>query len=218
MGFVGRKPTNAPLTSSDLGTGIVGSTNIADGTIANADIANATIALAKLSATGTPSAATFLRGDNAWGEAGAAAGQVIQVVTATDNTTRSTTGTSFVTASNTLSVSITPSSASNKILVMVDGGGRASNDDASLTTTIYRGATNLGDSTGGLGSAVAGSEAGGGDNGMFSMHLLDSPATTSSTTYQVYIKNSAGGGTVYINNNRNNQTSKSSITVMEIKG
>jgi hypothetical protein len=45
MPFVGRKPTNAPLTSSDLGTGIVGSTNIADGTIANADIANSTINL-----------------------------------------------------------------------------------------------------------------------------------------------------------------------------
>jgi hypothetical protein len=218
MGYLGYKPADKPLTAADIADSIITSAKITDATIVNGDIANATIALAKLSATGTPSAATFLRGDNAWGEAGAAAGQVIQVVTATDNTTRSTTGTSFVTASNTLSVSITPSSASNKILVMVDGGGRASNDDASLTTTIYRGVTNLGDSTGGLGSAVAGSEGGGGDNGMFSMHLLDSPATTSSTTYQVYIKNSAGAGTVYINNNRNNQTSKSSITVMEIKG
>jgi hypothetical protein len=218
MPFIGNKPSAVPLTSADIADSIITSAKITDATIVNGDIANSTIALAKLSATGTPSAATFLRGDNAWGEAGAAAGYIIQVVTATDSTTRSTTGTSFVTASNTLSVSITPSSASNKILVMVDGGGRASNDDASLTTTIYRGATNLGDSTGGLGSAVAGSEAGGGDNGMFSMHLLDSPATTSSTTYQVYIKNSAGAGTVYINNNRNNQTSKSSITVMEVKG
>ena len=54
MGFVGRKPTNAPLVSSDLGTGIVGSTNIADGTITLDD----------LSATGTKDATTFLRGDN----------------------------------------------------------------------------------------------------------------------------------------------------------
>ena len=35
-------------------------------------------------------------------------GKVLQVVTATDDTARSTTSTSFVTASNTLSVSITP--------------------------------------------------------------------------------------------------------------
>lgn len=67
MGFVGRKPTNAPLTSSDLGTGIVGSANIADGTIANADInSSAAIALSKLSTTGTASSANFLRGDGAW--------------------------------------------------------------------------------------------------------------------------------------------------------
>jgi hypothetical protein len=39
MGFVGRKPTNAPLTSSDLGTGIVGSTNIADGAITESKFA-----------------------------------------------------------------------------------------------------------------------------------------------------------------------------------
>jgi hypothetical protein len=39
MAFVGRKPTNAPLTSSDLGTGIVGSTNIADGAITESKFA-----------------------------------------------------------------------------------------------------------------------------------------------------------------------------------
>ena len=60
MGFVGRKPTNAPLVSSDLGTGIVGSTNIADGTITLDD----------LSATGTKDATTFLRGDNSFASAG----------------------------------------------------------------------------------------------------------------------------------------------------
>jgi len=39
MAFVGRKPTNAPLTSSDLGTGIVGSANIADGAITESKFA-----------------------------------------------------------------------------------------------------------------------------------------------------------------------------------
>jgi hypothetical protein len=50
---------------------------------------------------------------------GSGIGKVLQVVTATDSTQRSTTSTSFVTASNTLSVSITPSSASNKVLILV---------------------------------------------------------------------------------------------------
>ena len=46
-----------------------------------------------------------------------APGQIIQVVTATDSTERTTTSTSYVAASNTLSVSLTPSSASNKVFV-----------------------------------------------------------------------------------------------------
>jgi len=53
-------------------------------------------------ATGTADSTTFLRGDNSWASAGAAAGQVIQVVSARDSTQRSTSSGSFVTASNTL--------------------------------------------------------------------------------------------------------------------
>jgi hypothetical protein len=68
MGFVGRKPTNAPLVSSDLGTGIVGSTNIADNAVLTGKIADGTITLDDLSATGTKDATTFLRGDNTFAE------------------------------------------------------------------------------------------------------------------------------------------------------
>jgi len=67
MPFIGNKPSAVPLTSADIADSIITSAKITDATIVNGDIANATIALAKLSATGTPSAATFLRGDNAWG-------------------------------------------------------------------------------------------------------------------------------------------------------
>ena len=66
-GYLGNIPTAVPLSSADLADGIITSAKIVDATIANADIANATIALAKLSATGTASASTFLRGDNTWG-------------------------------------------------------------------------------------------------------------------------------------------------------
>jgi len=50
MPFIGNKPTAVPLTSADIQDG--------------------TIALADLSATGTPSSSTFLRGDNSWQSAG----------------------------------------------------------------------------------------------------------------------------------------------------
>jgi hypothetical protein len=67
MGYLGYKPADKPLTAADITDSIITSAKITDATIVNGDIANSTIALAKLSATGTPSASTFLRGDNSWG-------------------------------------------------------------------------------------------------------------------------------------------------------
>jgi hypothetical protein len=66
MGYLGYKPADKPLTAADITDSIITSAKITDATIVNGDIANATIALAKLSATGTADATTFLRGDNAW--------------------------------------------------------------------------------------------------------------------------------------------------------
>jgi len=134
----------------------------------------------------------------------ASAGQVIQVLSATDSTERSTTSTSYVTASNTLSVTITPSSSSNKIFIIVSGSHYAGTTGSSFT--IYRGATNLGTAVGM--SYVTPDISGNGH-----MSYLDSPATTSATTYQVYFKNN-GGGTAYLNFNN----ARCSITCMEIKG
>jgi hypothetical protein len=211
MGYLGYKPADKPLTAADITDSIITSAKITDATIVNGDIANSTIALAKLSATGTPSAATFLRGDNAWGEAGAAAGQVIQVVSATDSTVRQTTSSSFVTASNTLSVSITPSSASNKILIMVNCGQMYHNNSNQIShLTIYRGATDLGSNGNGL---TGGNTYPASDYGFPTyMAVYDSPNTTSSTTYQVYIRTSTG--TI----NLNESGRKATIIAMEVKG
>jgi hypothetical protein len=209
MGYLGYKPADKPLTAADITDSIITSAKITDATIVNGDIANSTIALAKLSATGTASASTFLRGDNSWGEAGAAAGQVIQVVTATDQTERTTTSTGFATASNTLSVTITPSSASNKIFVVTSG--IVNNEgNSSGYATIYRGATNLGNSSFGM------LKARGGDLGILNalcMSKLDSPSTTSATTYQVYIRTSVSADMTL-----NKDGCQSSITCFEIKG
>ena len=129
-------------------------------------------------------------------------GKVLQVITATDSTQRSLTSTSFITTSNTLSVSITPSSASNKIFViastcMISGSG------ATIFATIFRGATNLGTSNGI-------SQASGFVWDSTSLSILDSPSTTSATTYQVYYR--VDGGTAYINGDG----TKTSITAFEI--
>lgn len=200
-GYLGNIPSAVPLTSAD----------IADSIITSAKIANGTIAIADFSATGTPSASTFLRGDNAWGSAGASAGQVIQVIGATDSTERSTTSNSFVTASNTLSVTITPSSASNKIFVLATFHLQTSSGSYATFLTIYRGATNLGNSTVGMGRN---NDAAYVNSGCTSMSYLDSPSSTSALTYQVYLYTQAGGTASYLNKDN----SVSSITAFEIKG
>ena len=159
-------------------------------------------------ATGTPSASTFLRGDNSWASAGATAGQVIQVLTATDSTQRTTQSNSFVTASNTLSVTITPSSASNKILILVSS--TIANDQA-VYATVFRNSTNLGGTNGFVWTE--------GEPGAVTyytglgINYLDSPSTTSATTYQVYFRRS-GGSTGQLNSNN----TLGSITCLEIKG
>ena len=140
----------------------------------------------------------------------ASAGQVIQVVTATDSTARSTTSTSFVTASNTLSVSITPSSASNKILVLAHASIYGRIGDSAFT--IFRDATDLG-----AGSNKGFKIANDGDVGCrdsLGINYLDSPSTTSSITYQVYFRSFISPQITYLNEGN----TKGSITCMEIKG
>ena len=137
-------------------------------------------------------------------------GKVLQVITATDSTQRNTTSASFVTASNTLSVTITPSSASNKIFILVTCCLYVANAGGYGEATIFRGATNLGGTHGmavvygGASTVLAG----------VSFSNLDSPNTTSATTYQVYIRQE-GPTQTYLNEPA---PSKSSITAFEIAG
>ena len=225
MGYLGYKPADKPLTAADITDSIITSAKITDATIVNGDIANSTINLTT-KVTGTLPVANGGTGLTALGTSlqvlrtntgataleyatlstGAAAGQVIQVVTATDQTQRSTTSQSFVTGSNTLSASITPSSASNKILVLLSTDAYGST--AACFVTIYRGATNLGNGNNGM-------MTGGNDiNWNASCMIYDSPATTSATTYQAYFRHSSGSGISFLVAG----SGKSSITLLEIKG
>jgi hypothetical protein len=136
----------------------------------------------------------------------ASAGQVIQVLSATDSTARTTTSSSFVTASNTLSVTITPASASNKVAIFISTGWYDVGSGGTAYITIFRNSTNLAGSTGMVSMALTEMQTG--CNIMF----LDSPSTTSATTYQLYMRCGAGTSRV------NNQASVGSIICMEVKG
>jgi len=140
-------------------------------------------------------------------------GKVLQVVSATDSTVRSTTSSSFVTAGNAMAVNITPSSTSNKIFIVTSGTCYTDSGNQRWRTTIYRDSTNLdgGGSTGqGLCQGFTSSV-----NLISSsnMTILDSPNTTSQVTYQVYIRRN-DSGTIYLNEYQ----VKGSITAYEIAG
>lgn len=143
--------------------------------------------------------------------------RVLQVVQTNLNTITSTTSASAVDISG-FSVSITPQSASNKVLVTVNlNVGFASADDTYFY--LLRGATAIAGGTGGTNS-VAAYRRGNiiSDTGMDTVTLsfLDSPATTSATTYKMQW--STRVGTLYANR-RGTDTlvaTTSTITVEEI--
>ena len=136
-------------------------------------------------------------------------GKVLQVITATDSTNRSTSSSSFVTASNTLSVTITPSSASNKIFIITNFTTTMGAGEQSFFT-IFKDSTNLGHSTGGMiGGIIINSSA---YNMGQSMSFLDSPSSTSALTYQVYFRSTSG--TAYLITDQSGGIA--SITAFEI--
>jgi hypothetical protein len=136
-------------------------------------------------------------------------GKVLQVVTATDDTQRSTTSTSFVTGSNTLSVSITPSSATNKIFIITNFMIGLSNTNNGFYT-IFRDSTNLGVGNGMM--VFASSSAS--NEFPTAMSFLDSPSSTSAITYQVYFRAGAAATTAHLIKG----SVRASITAFEIEG
>ena len=175
------------------------------GTLPIARIADGDIALAKLSATGTKDATTFLRGDNTFAEAGGG-GKLLQVIQATDSTTRSTTSTSYVHASSTLSVDITPATTSSKIFISASFSARK--DSGMTAFTVFRD----GSAITGAGNLAEPRFNSGDWQSMNGFNWLDSPSTTSSVNYRLYMKSSEGSNTSYLNYNGVTGT----ITVMEI--
>jgi len=130
------------------------------------------------------------------------AGKVLQVVQATDETARSTTSGAYTTASNTLSVSITPSSTSNKILILANTSTYQSSTNATMNGAIFK--------DGSLLKFITYNFQRYDNSNVINAIYLDSPATTSSITYDIRFSISTGTG--YINASGSIGT----ITAMEI--
>ena len=138
----------------------------------------------------------------------AGGGKVLQVVSATYSTQASTSSTSYQDSG--LTASITPSSATSKILVLTSNLFYVDRETAGQVLgkmNIVRGATQIfeqnqigtGDANSFLVSNVA-------------FSYLDSPNTTSSTTYKQQFARVMTAGTVYVQFNGSN----ASIILMEI--
>jgi hypothetical protein len=128
-----------------------------------------------------------------------------------------------------LTVNITPSSASSRILIMSAITVGQTSDAYNVYLRLYRGATAicLGNSTNYRDSATTGFRTAGSGNNMpvtLPITFLDSPGTTSSVNYNIKCCNT-GGSTypAYVNRTPTTDASwmhnsGSTITVMEISG
>ena len=147
-------------------------------------------------------------------------GKIGQVVSTTKTDEFSTSSTS-VTDITGLSVSITPSSTSSKILILVDGNVSDNNTTYAGAMKLFRDSTEICKGTNGsannIGFDNVRRNSGSDESKKFSINFLDSPSTTSSTTYKISIKLNQSN-TFYINRtgSSNENSLVSTITAMEI--
>ena len=144
-------------------------------------------------------------------------GAVLQTIT--NNTATQVANTTDGGSADLLSVTITPRSASNKVMILITGFFGQGNPNGAVQ--LVRGSTLLANGTGSFGGAsgyLAYDDQGGSQYTMEShaFHFIDSPNTTSATTYLV---RTSSHTTCYFNRSRedNSGRSSSTITAMEIK-
>lgn len=176
-----------------------------------------------------PSADKFLKTDGSGNLsfADAGGGKVLQVVSTVKTDVFETSSTSYVAVTG-LSATITPSATSSKVLVHVV----ISMGTGSYTAhyTLRRGTSTdllIGDAASNRTRVTAVPNPGDTDTtrklDSIPTVFLDSPNTTSATTYQPYIKIRQSGHTIYVNRNSNDNDAASydprvtsTITLMEI--
>ena len=130
-------------------------------------------------------------------------GKVLQVVSTSNTSSLSTSSSSY---QDGFSVSITPSSASNKILIMAQNGKIDSNTTGNtIRLGLHRDSTLLSTSLYKFDSANP--------HGAQTIVHLDSPSSTSSITYMMKFLVGDGGGLVVLNSADTNN-----IIAMEIEG
>ena len=155
-------------------------------------------------------------------------GSILQVVSTIKSDVFSTTSSTMTDVTG-LSVNITPTSTSSKILInySVNMGNTGQYNLAAGDVTRNGIAIALGDAVGSRQRCIFGTQEGGaihGDMRCYAGTFLDSPSSTSTLTYQVRVR-SEGVYTAYVNRSNESdgdssfsQRGSSVITVMEVSG
>ncbi len=149
-----------------------------------------------------------------WAAASGGGGKVLQVVQGTLDGYTNTTSTTFQATG--LSQAITPTLNTSKVLVLVNltSAFKASGNAATaLQVKLLRGATEISLAGDNLGHTAVNDK---NDFGTVAFTFLDSPATTSATTYSVSFASKTSGQEVGINDYSVSNTAKSTIVLLEI--
>ena len=156
-------------------------------------------------------------------------GAIVQVVSATKTDTFSSQSTSYTDVTG-LSVAITPTASSSKVLVQIHFNASVTYDDRWHAYQLVRGSTAIavGDSSSSRTNATFFSQkqvVDDNDIEMFSLTYLDSPSTTSATTYKLQGKVQSDNSPYFVINRSGNDTDAthggrtvSTITVWEVAG
>jgi hypothetical protein len=138
-------------------------------------------------------------------EEAAGGGKILQVIEATKSTSFSTTSSTFQDTG--LSATITPSSTSSRILCLLDGQGGQTASGRSCKYRLVRGATQI---------ALKDNLQTGATDMYFPMPIMDvdSPATTSATTYKIQVSTDGVGTVSFVAGS----SSYSRLILMEVAG
>ena len=142
----------------------------------------------------------------------AGGGKILQVVSVTNQQATSTSSATFGDVTG-VTAAITPSATSSKVLVMMNSIFRVVNAGTYGYFTMLRGSTNLSGDAGFL-TARDGSSSGTNTYGQIAMTHVDSPNTTSETTYKMQSRSTSGEVIV----NASSTDARSTVILMEIDG